>query len=64
MRPGVSPNGTLGVTNCGRAGHGPGVARMTVVDIVGRVDALAAGPRLGDCRRGGGIRSISGSGLN
>ncbi len=58
----MSLEGTLGVTNHGPAGgaHNSEVDRMTVVDVLGRVDELADGTGgTADAVRGDGNRSIS-----
>ena len=58
---GVSLNATVGVTNPGNgAGTITRVAKMTAVDVLGRVDELTERDgRLRGRRHGGGNRSIS-----
>jgi hypothetical protein len=58
---GVSLNATVGVTNPGGRGHNPHrVAKMTTVDVLGRVDELTDGTRADPWTPSwGGNRSIS-----
>ena len=61
----MSLEGTLGVTNHARWGaHSSEVDRMTVVDVLGRVDELAGTGGAADAVRGEGNRSISGIPVN